>query len=204
VNAALKPRLKRCKVCLTDFTPKNSLQATCFNLSCAIHYGKVIANRKAAREKREARKETRAKLVKLMTARDWTKLAQVEFNRFIRERDAFLPCISCGTQDVTYQLRGGFGWDCSHYRSIGANPELRFEELNAAKSCKKCNRDMSGNIVNFRITLLQRIGAEKLSWLEGPHEPKRYRIEELIAIRDLYRAKVKHLKWLREQAASFA
>jgi hypothetical protein len=198
VNAQAK--LKPCPICRAEYRQFSSLDPGC-SPECKAEVRRQRERKKAAKEER---RETRAALVKLMTVRDWTKLAQASFNAFIRERDAFLPCVSCGTQDVTHQLRGGYGWDCSHYRSIGANPELRFEELNAAKSCKRCNREMSGNIVNFRITLLQRIGSEKLAWLEGPHEPKRYRVEELIGIRDTYRAKAKHLKWLRESRASLA
>src|SRR5690606_23788830 len=124
---------------------------------------------------------------------DWTKLAQVEFNRYIRMRDQADACISCGTLSWDEKVTGG-GWDCSHYRSIGANPELRFEELNAHRACKKCNKYLSGNIVNYRIRLEGKIGLDKLAWLEGYHPPKRYRIEELIAIRDKYRAKCNELK----------
>jgi hypothetical protein len=205
VSAALKPvKKKRCRVCLTDFVPFNSLQVTCSNLTCAIQYGKVIANRKAAREKREARKETRAKLVKLMTVRDWTKLAQAEFNRWVKLRDAFLPCVSCGTEKQATSYHKIDGWVASHYRSVGACPELRFNEDNVHKACVACNSHLSGNVVEYRIGLLTRIGPERLAILEGPHEPKRYRVEELIGIRDAYKAKAKHLRWLREQAASFA
>jgi hypothetical protein len=41
---------------------------------------------------------------------------------------------------------------------------------------------------------VKRIGADKVDWLEGPHEPKRYTIEELKTIKAEYRAKTKELK----------
>lgn len=137
------------------------------------------------------RKLLRDRKVKLRTRSDWMKLAQASYNAYIRSRDEDLPCISCG--DFTPMTRGG-DYDCGHYRSVGANPELRFEELNTHKQCKRCNGHLSGNIVNYRIGLQLRIGDEKLAWLEGPHEPKKYTIEDLKEIRALYERKRKELK----------
>jgi len=42
--------------------------------------------------------------------------------------------------------------------------------------------------------LIEKIGLERVEWLEGPHEPKKYTIDELKGIRDLYRRKLKELK----------
>jgi hypothetical protein len=53
---------------------------------------------------------------------------------------------------------------------------------------------LSGNIVNYRIRLVKKIGAERVAWLEGNHEPKRYRIDDLKAIRDEYRKRLKELR----------
>jgi hypothetical protein len=195
---------KNCTVCLAKFTPRSSLQKTCFDVRCAIEHGKRQAAKKAKREKVQDRRETRAALVKLRTVRDWTKLAQAEFNRYIKLRDAFLPCVSCGMTEHKTGYHKIDGWVASHYRSVGACPELRYHEDNVHKACVECNSHLSGNIVEYRIGLLARIGAERLAFLEGPHELKRYRIEELIAIRDTYRAKCKHLKFLRDSRASFA
>jgi len=121
----------------------------------------------------------------------WLKKAQQSFNAYIRHRDADLPCISCDSNPNDKNLMTGSRWDCGHYRSVGANPELRFEELNTAKQCVKCNRDLSGNVVNYRIGLVKRIGIEKVEWIEGPHSPKKYTIDELKAIDKKYRELVK-------------
>jgi hypothetical protein len=43
----------------------------------------------------------------------------------------------------------------------------------------------------YRENLIAKIGLERVEWLEGPHEPKRYRIEDLKEIRDTYRLKLK-------------
>jgi hypothetical protein len=153
----------------------------------------------AKRNHREQRAARREGLVKLRTVSDWTKLAQAMFNKFIRMRDADKSCISCGREHVEWTLGGS--WDCGHFRSVGAAPELRFEELNAHKQCKSCNggsgkyaRKNHTVSAEYRVRLIERIGLAKVEWLEGSHEPKRYRIDELIAIRDLYRRKAKELK----------
>jgi hypothetical protein len=52
----------------------------------------------------------------------------------------------------------------------------------------------SGNLGPYRIELIKRIGQEKVDWLEGPHEPKRYTIDDLKAIKAHYRALTRELK----------
>ena len=42
--------------------------------------------------------------------------------------------------------------------------------------------------------VLLRIGAEKVAWIEGPHEARKYTVEEIKAIKADYRAKTKELK----------
>ena len=48
--------------------------------------------------------------------------------------------------------------------------------------------------MNYRLELVKRIGADKVDWLEGPHEPQRHSIEQLQAIKADYRAKTRELK----------
>lgn len=71
---------------------------------------------------------------------------------------------------------------------------MRFEPLNVWKQCAPCNTHLSGNLVNYRISLLQGMGAEKVEWLEGPHEPRKYTVEEIKTIKAEYRAKTRELK----------
>lgn len=42
--------------------------------------------------------------------------------------------------------------------------------------------------------LVKRIGADQVEWLEGPHKPQRLTIEDLQAIKALYRQKLKDLR----------
>lgn len=146
---------------------------------CAV---KHVADLKAKRE----RKEHREAKQKAKPRSAWLREAQAVFNRWVRLRDADLPCISCG---ITIAK-----WDAGHYRSVGSNPALRFEPLNNHKQCFQCNQRKSGNAIEYRIGLVARIGLEAVEWLEGPHQPKKYTIEDLKAIKKEYQAKCKQLE----------
>ena len=58
----------------------------------------------------------------------------------------------------------------------------------------KCNRNLSGNAVEYRIRLVQRIGADRVAWIEGPHQPQKLTVEEIKTIKAEYRAKTRELK----------
>jgi hypothetical protein len=148
------------------------------------------------------RKSDRERKKALLTASDWTKKAQVAFNAYIRERDGKEACISCGrlNREIDGYLRGG-KWDAGHYRSRGACPELRFEPSNCHKQCKSCNGG-SGKYTRkdasvgkeYRVRLIEKIGLDKVEWIEGQHGRKRYRIDDLKEIERHWKAELKKLK----------
>lgn len=186
-------KAKRCKYCRESFVPARPLQSAC-GVQCAIAL--TNAGKEKARKAKEARElqEHRQAKERIKTKGEHAKEAQAAFNEFIRLRDESLPCVSCG------RFHDG-QWHAGHYRTVGANPELRFEPLNVWRQCAPCNNHMSGNVVNYRIELVKRIGADMVEWLEGPHEPKRYTIEDLKAIKAEYRAKIREMKKACESAA---
>ena len=181
-----KPKKCRVATCRASFVPSRMGQAVC-SPACAMidaprHEPKA---RKALAE--IGRKELRAAKVKIKSRAQHMKEAQTAFNAWVRERDIGLPCVSCGRHHNGQ-------WHAGHYRTVGGNPELRFEPLNVWRQCAPCNNHKSGDIVKYRLELVKRIGADKVDWLEGPHEPQRYTIEQLQAIKAEYRAKTRELK----------
>lgn len=187
---------KKCRTCKTLYSPGNSLQVVC-SPACVYKYAKAETDRKKRAEEKRERQDRAVRKQALKTKSEWVQEVQTVFNAYIRERDKNQPCISCSklptNQRKYLHLRGGY-WDCGHYRSIGSMATLRFCELNAHKQCKQCNRDLSGNIVEYRIRLADRIGMENLSWLEGPHEPHQFTIDELRELKKMYQFKLKELK----------
>ena len=188
-----------CKYC-----KKRSEEARKFGLSyfCNIDCAAAHAQNKVAKEKKQEAKRKHAKAKQSIKDNDKrlrTREAQKAFNAYIRERDKNDPCISCG-QYVTKDMPWG-QYDCGHFLTIGGHPELRFEELNAHRQCKKCNGG-AGNyskknttVTNeYRINLIKKIGREAYEWLNGPHEPKKYSCEDLKQIELYYKKKKKDLE----------
>ena len=181
-----QPKHKKCKVCRTEFVPTRPMQKVCCG-DCAISLGNL---KKAKRERAAAaqdRKDTRAKLEALKSRADWAKEAQAAFNRWVRLRDAEKPCISCGRHH-NGQYHAG------HFLSRGARPELAYEPMNCHKQCSPCNTHLSGNIALYRQSLVAKIGLKQVEWLEGPHEPKHYTVDDLKAIKAKYTALAKELE----------
>ena len=73
------------------------------------------------------------------------------------------------------------------------NPHLRFHEDNAHAQRKQCNRWGAGRAVDYRLGLIERIGLARVEALEADQQPRKYTADELRAIRDLYRAKLREL-----------
>src|SRR5450830_1149272 len=172
-------RRKRCPSCRVMFVPSRSSQAVCGEIECAIAHGQSERGQASARKSLALveRREIKVRKEKLKSRADHLREAQAAVNEFVRLRDAHLPCISCDSLPNDHDLITGSRWDAGHYRSVGACPELRFEPLNIHRQCVKCNRNLSGNAVEYRIRLVMRIGADQVAWLEGPH-PARSSPEE--------------------------
>lgn len=136
----------------------------------------------------EASRRMRERKEKLKSRPDWLKDLQRVFNEFIRLRDVDLPCISCGRYHKGQYHAG-------HYRSVGACPELRFNEDNAHKQCSACNSHLSGNILEYRLGLIEKIGLERVEFLERKdHPPLKLSVEEIKDLIKVYKAKCKELK----------
>jgi hypothetical protein len=165
------------------------LQAFCneeHRYQYAMSNSKSLASRAAERRQKAQGKKDREAKVAARPKSWYTKEAQKWFNKFIRLRDDKEPCISC-QRHHTGQYHAG------HYRTVGSAPELRYEEDNCHKQCSACNNHLSGNIVNYRPNLINKIGQERVDWLEGPHKPAKLSIDNLKLIIEKYKAKCKEL-----------
>lgn len=182
----MKVKKKKCRVCGTEFTPFFSTTVVCNNLDCARVEGQRRTAKQEAKRKRIEKKQTREAWLALQPKSYWLKELQNVFNRYIRLRDANLPCISC-QRFHTGQYHAG------HYKSVGSSPALRFEESNVHKQCSACNNYKSGNLIDYRVELIKKIGEDGVSWLEGHHEPKHYTIPELQELIKHYKQKCKEL-----------
>lgn len=183
---AKKDKLYKCAVCKEPFLKRSAWQKVCANFTdCAMIYAKE-KNKKIERKSDKVRKEA------LKTRSEYIKEAQIAFNSYVRYRDISTSCISCRVS-LKAQAIGG-GYDCGHYRSVGSAPHLRFDPDNAHGQCKKCNRYLSGNAVEYRLGLIKRIGQTRLDLLEADQCVRKYTIEGLKTIAKDYKAMLKELK----------
>lgn len=151
------------------------MQRVC-GFECAMALVKRQKERSAAKMAREERRERARLILKLKTRQELIREAQAACNRYVRLRDAAHGCISCGRTEAGQ-------WHAGHYRSTAAAPELRFNPDNLHKQCAQCNTYLSGNLIEYRKGLLERIGPERLAVLEGHHEPAKWSRDELIEMR---------------------
>ena len=150
------------------------------SVDCAYKHARQLQEKRKRKEQKERREAVKSRS-------QWLKEAQAEFNKFIRLRDAGKACMSCG-RNTGAKINAG------HYLSVGSHPELRFNELNCNLQCEHCNTYKSGNQALYRIALIDKIGLDKVEWLEGKHEPLKLTIEEIKAIKTKYRQKCKELQ----------
>lgn len=142
--------------------------------------------------KAERRKDRECK--KAANPPDYLALAQKVFNAWVRERDKDQPCICCGRSKTMVNGLRAHGWDAGHYRSRGSAPHLRFHEDNCHRQLVYCNQYRSGNAVDYRLGLIERIGLERVEALEADQAARHYTDDDYIDIAATYRAKLKALK----------
>ncbi len=179
--------MTKCKNCGDKFEQYKFNFRYCKKDECRnVGIAELLTKQRKAKDKKK-RLESRKAKESLLTHKDYLKLLQTAFNAYIRKRDEGLPCISCGKDDNSKQYHAG------HYRSVGSCPELRFEESNVHKQCAKCNNYLHGNLIEYRIALVNKIGLEKVQWLESNHPPTKLSIPEIKDLISEYKQKIKEI-----------
>lgn len=180
-------KMYKCRVCKSEYTKRSSFQKAC-SVPCARIY---VADQK----KKEQRKKDKEWKEENKSRSELTKEAQREFNKYIRIRDHYRPCISCGVDyGDKYLVNRGSRWDAGHYRSTGSAAHMRFNTYNVHKQCVYCNRDMSGNIVEYRLSLIKRIGEDKVIRLETDNSIVKLDKDYLRRVRDIFRKRARLMK----------
>jgi len=203
------PKPKKCPICTTEYIPRSSLQKVCHNYKCAMEFNRQVDERNAAREIRKQerlqRDDLRQRRERLKGKSEWEKEAQAAFNRYIRWRDFGKDCASHdGPLISNSNYLTGSAVDASHYLSRGARSHLRFNVFNVHSACTKCNRQLSGNAVEFRIRLIQRIGLERVERLEADNTPRKFDIEYLKRVKSIFTRRARHYEKLRKRQMEYA
>ena len=114
------------------------------------------------------------------------------FNKFIRLRDAELPCISCGRIKV---LQAG------HYFPVKGYDSLRYNEDNVNGECAGCNCFDKSHLIGYGINLEKKIGTERYKQLLAKGKASKqygapvhkFTRQELNEIKGEYQSKIQKL-----------
>ena len=172
--------MAKCKQCKRVFTPFNSTIKVC-GYNCAIEWGKLHP-KKTSIKRVSSQIKSEAK-EKLETYSQRVNKVKVIFQKWIRERDKDLPCISCGTTKAS-------SWHASHFKKAETFSGVIFNEFNVWRSCSKCNIFLNGNELSYRENLVKKIGVEAVEALEqlaNETRTKKWTIEELQEIKNKYK-----------------
>jgi hypothetical protein len=170
---------KKCR-CGNPYIKLTPLQNKCFD--CIIKKAKEKTAKKHRAEHREAKE-------KIKTRADYLRETQTVINKYVRLRDQGQPCISCDKPDNGQHQR-----HASHYRSVGACSALRFDLTNVHASCQQCNSHKAGNVIEYRIRLVKKLGIEKVEWLEAQNQITTYDIDYLKRLKKIFAKRCRKLQ----------
>jgi len=170
-------KTRKCKYCKQPFEPSVFLQKNCFEPNCVTEWINDV------KQKNWQKKKAKLKL-DLMTVQDYIKIAQQVFNKYIRLRDAGNLCISCQKKPLKE--------NAGHFYNANNHWNVRFDERNVHLQCEHCNTYLSGNLIEYRKQLINKIGIEQLTLLElEANKTRKFTIDELKQIINKYKLKIK-------------
>lgn len=182
MNAPLKlPKLKKCKVCRTQFQPLSTTQQVC-SPACAIKHVEAVKAKKARIEYRDAKE-------KMKGWQEWFDECKQLAQKYARLRDRNDGCISC---DKPPNWHGQ--WHGSHFRPAGNFKAVALNLLNIHKACSECNNFKSGNGVEYQDRLIVKIGQDKVDWLKSQNQPVRHSIDYLKRYKKVMAKKCRRLE----------
>jgi gamma-glutamylcyclotransferase (GGCT)/AIG2-like uncharacterized protein YtfP len=180
--------MPKCLYHKTKFDAKYFNQKFCLSdEECIKAFNEWVKEEKEKKKAKEWQKEKKEIKEKLMSKSDYLNLAQKVFNTYIRLRDKNKPCISCGKSL-------GKTYHAGHMFSVGAYPNLRFNENNVHGQCVECNLHKHGNVKEYDLRLQKVLSnTEYQNLLLQRNEPLKLSIYEVKDLIKLYKTKIKEL-----------
>jgi hypothetical protein len=170
----------KCKNCKEKFEPIRFNQKYCLESECVRVW---VESEKAKQWKQKKQKMQQ----ELETIQDYVKMTQIIFNKFIRLRDKGQVCISC--QKPALKENAG------HFFNANNHWNVRFDERNTHLQCEHCNTYLSGNLLEYRTNLINKIGNSEFLILEAEaRKTRKFTKDELKKIITEYKQKVKQLE----------
>lgn len=177
--------VKECDVCAKAFIQMRMGQRVC-GPRCAVKEQKV--NREAEKKERK----TRLAFLDPKRKSKARAIAKTAMHAYIRAKYEGEQCISCETILRSTGKPGG-DFDAGHFRSVGSAKHMEFVENNIHGQCKRCNRDLGGNALEYQKGLIARYGQTYVDQLLADNEVRKLTIDDYQTIAKVYRLKLKDL-----------
>ena len=131
------------------------------------------------------------------------KRLRKNFNKFIQMRDVIIAisgeiiakCIACSRSKI---LNNTYDWKefhASHYWLENEYASVRFDEENVNGCCGRCNKFLSGNLAQYEVNLIDKIGNESFQKLNfRRNQIKKFNVIEIDEMNKHYLEAIKYLK----------
>ena len=131
-----------------------------------------------------------------LTKTVFNRMRVLEEKLWFQERGIEPYCISC--------QRTHMDWSCGHFKTVGAQGNLRYDRLNTYLQCNwRCNRSLSGNLngdktsIGYLAGLIHRFGEEEgqriIDYCDSHTSPTKWDGQWLIDFRRECSAKIRSL-----------
>jgi len=131
-----------------------------------------------------------------LTQTVFNKLRVLQEKKWFTDKGLEPECISCGKQNMD--------WCCGHFKSRGAQSNLRYDEVNTYLQCNRyCNMGLSGNIEGnkttrgYKVGLTERFGDSDASYIveycESNTAVRKWTGEELQEMRKTFNLQIKQI-----------
>jgi hypothetical protein len=146
-------------------------------------------DKKLAEIRRKDRAETRAKLDGFKRLSTLEAECREIVQEIARIRDRNDGCISC-------HMGANYGgrWHGSHFRPAGNNSAVQFHLDNIHKACAQCNLFKGGNVTAYRPRLVEKIGEDRVKWLESQNHTVKYTREYLLRFKRVMGKRLRRMK----------
>lgn len=182
------PRPKTCRCCKAKFTPVRPMQVAC-GVLCGLEIGRKKAQAQRDKAQREEKAQDRIRKQALVKTSELEEQCRRIVQKIARLRDRNDGCISC-------HMGANYGgvWHGSHYRPAGNNAAVQFNLWNIHKACEQCNFFKGGNIGQYRPRLVEKIGLERVEWLESQTQVVKTNREYLIRFKAVMAKRLRRME----------
>ena len=171
---------KKCKVCKESFAPWTTTQRVCSPV-CALDDARAQQARQYKQKTLSMKRQFNEKDITY-----WKKRATKACHTYIRARDGNF-CISCGENRPNNQIHAG------HFRTRGAASQLQYHPFNIFSQCSRCNLQLSGNLIEYRKNLVNKVGQSMVDYIENENSVYKWTIEDYQGVEWWYKVLLRSL-----------